>query len=164
MRFVALALLLAAPGLAACEREPPPPEPPVSIPFEIHGELDVLRGDSVLTTVAIEIADTDSTRQRGLMQRYEIPERTGMLFIFPYAQQQAFYMANTPRSLDIMYFGPDSALVNVAANTRPFDVSTVVSEGPAQFVLEMPAGFARRHGLVPGDRIRWTDRRFAGGP
>lgn len=162
MRFLVLVLLALA--LTACQDDAPPPEPPVSIPFEIHGELDVLRGDSVLTSVAIEIADTDSTRQRGLMQRYEIPERTGMLFIFPYAQQQTFYMANTPRSLDIMYFGPDSALINVAANTRPFDVSTLVSEGPAQFVLEMPAGFARRHGLVPGDRIRWTDRRFTAGP
>jgi uncharacterized membrane protein (UPF0127 family) len=127
-----------------------------SIPFDTEGELTFYRGDDPITTIAIEVADDDSTRARGLMERTEIPDATGMLFVFPNAELQGFWMDKTPRSLDIMFFGPDSSLINVAANTTPFQVSpSYNSEGPAQFVVEVPAGFARRYGLTPGVTIDW---------
>lgn len=152
--------------LAACNAQPDPPEasgdgatgdPAASIPFETDGELTFLRDGAPITTIAIEVADTDSTRARGLMERTEIPDATGMLFVFPRAEPQGFWMDKTPRSLDIMFFGADSTLLNVAANTTPFQVSpSYTSQGPAQYVVETPAGFARRYGLTPGVRIDWT--------
>ena len=153
---VLLALLL-----AACADPAEPPAEPVarageSIPFRIEGRLAFVRGTDTLKTIAIEVADTDSTRARGLMQRSEIPDDTGMLFIFPAAEPQAFYMANTPRSLDIQFYAADSTLLNVAENTTPYSLDNVLSEGPAQFVVEVPAGASRRIGLVPGDRIAWA--------
>ncbi|MEM6328299.1 MAG: hypothetical protein AAF791_14385, partial [Bacteroidota bacterium] len=51
----------------------------------------------------------------------------------------------------------DSSFVNAQANTVPFQTTpTYDSSGPAQFVVEVPAGFARRYGLTPGVRIDWT--------
>jgi uncharacterized membrane protein (UPF0127 family) len=153
-----LAVLLAALVLAGCNREPEPPAPkPVaSIPFRIDGQLSFLRGNDVLQTIDIEVADTDSTRARGLMHRFEIPEDTGMLFVFPNVEVQGFYMMNTPRSLDIQFYGPDSTLINIAEDTVPYSLESVYSAAPTQFVVEVPAGYSRRIGLVPGDRIRWT--------
>ncbi len=78
-----------------------------------------------------------------------------MLFVFGYAQPQNFYMANTPRSLDIQFYGPDSTLLNVAESTTPFDPTNVSSVGSAQFVVEVPAGKTRAWGIVEGDRITW---------
>lgn len=162
MRPTLLALLgLAFPFgvlVAGCRDTPDRPEPPAptSVPFRIDGRLSFVRGQDTLRTIDIEVADTDSTRARGLMERREIPPDTGMLFVFSTAGAQAFYMASTPRSLDIQFYGPDSTLLNVAEDTTPFSVDTLPSDGPAQFVVEVPAGYSRRIGLVPGDRITWT--------
>ena len=89
------------------------------------------------------------------MERAEIPDDTGMLFIFPDEAQRAFYMMNTPRSLDIQYYSADSTLINIAYDTEPFSLDNVSSDGPAQFVVEVAAGISRSLGLVPGDRITW---------
>ena len=158
VRRSALAALAFAAPLAGCAPDEPPPASPTapeSIPFRIDGRLSFVRGGDTLRTIDIEIADTDSSRSRGLMERTEIPPDTGMLFVFPTAQRQAFYMANTPRSLDIQFYGPDSTLLNVAENTTPFSSDNVFSNGNAQFVVEVPAGVTRRIGLVQGDRIVW---------
>ena len=155
--LAALALAALAVGCGPDEdAHPAPPVAPASVPFDIEGRLSFVRDGDTLRTIDIEVADTDSTRQRGLMERTEIPPDTGMLFVFPGAERQAFYMANTPRSLDIQFYGPDSTLLNVAENTTPFSTANVFSEGPAQFVVEVPAGYTRRIGLVEGDRITWT--------
>ena len=158
MRFLPVLALL----LAACQSDPAAPSSTAadrSIPFEIEGELAFVRGADTLRVIDIEIADTDSTRGRGLMERSEIPDDTGMLFVFPEAGPQAFYMMNTPRSLDIQFYGPDSTLLNIAYDTEPYSLDNVYSEGEAQFVVEVPAGWSRNVGLVPGDRIRWTRTR-----
>ncbi len=153
-RFLVAAALSVV--LAACAEPEPAPAPPAEIGFRIDGTLSFLRGADTLKTIDIEIADTDSTRMRGLMERPTIPDDTGMLFIFPTAQEQAFYMMNTPRSLDIQYYAADSTLLNIAEATTPFSLDNVYSEGPAQFVVEVDAGVSRRIGLVPGDRIAWS--------
>ena len=164
-RTLAAALVVAA-SAAACADASSPAEPPASepaasggVPFRIDGQLAFVRGADTLRTIAVEIADTDSARARGLMQRTEIPDDTGMLFVFPSAQPQAFYMMNTPRPLDIQFYGADSTLVNVAENTTPFSLDNVYSDGDAQFVVEVEAGVSRRIGLVPGDRITWRRTR-----
>ena len=126
------------------------------IPFRIDGTLSFVRAGDTLKTIDIEVADTDSSRGRGLMQRPEIPPDTGMLFVFPRAEPQAFYMMNTPRSLDIQFYAADSTLLNIVENTTPYSLDNVYSEGAAQFVVEVPAGYSRRIGLVQGDRITWS--------
>ena len=165
LRAVSLALALAAStGLGACADASGPAEGPApgaaagaeaGVPFRVDGRLAFVRGADTLRTIDVEIADTDSTRGRGLMQRTEIPDDTGMLFVFPSAQPQAFYMMNTPRSLDIQFYAADSTLLNVVENTVPFSLDNVYSDGDAQFVVEVEAGVTRRIGLVPGDRITW---------
>ncbi len=152
---LASALLL----LAGCKGKAPAETAAPAIPFRTDGQLGFVRDGRVVKTIAIEIADTDSTRERGLMERATIPADTGMLFVFDHAEKQTFYMASTPKSLDIQFYGPDSTLLNVAEDTKPYSFDTLPSTGPAQFVVEVPAGYSRRLGLVPGDRIRWTDTR-----
>ena len=155
--FLLSALLLAACGNdapsssnGACEETP-------GITYRTDGQLTFFRADSTeIKEIAVEVVDTDSTRARGLMARKCIPDDWGMLFVFPEERSQAFYMANTPRALDIMYFAADSTFINAAKYTTPNSLDRVFSDGGAQFVVEMPAGFVDRHGLAPGDNINWT--------
>jgi uncharacterized membrane protein (UPF0127 family) len=135
---------------AACEETP-------GITYRTDAQLTFLRADSTeVKQIAVEIVDRDSTIQRGLMDRRCLPSDWGMLFIFPDEAPRTFYMANTPRSLDIMFVAADSTLLNVAEYTEPFSPDILPSEGPARFVVETPAGFTDRYGLAPGDRIAWT--------
>jgi len=129
----------------------------VHVSSQVSGTVNAAQlAVSELGSDAIEVVDTDSTRGRGLMARKCFPDDWGMLFVFPEERSQAFYMANTPRSLDIMYFAADSTFINAAKYTTPNSLDNVISDGPAQFVVETPAGFVDRHGLAPGDHINWT--------
>lgn len=144
--------------LAACEPESPRPsaeENEVTIPFRKDGTLEFISDGAVLATLDIEIAETDSARTRGLMQRGSLPEQSGMLFVFEREEPQGFWMANTPLALDLFFASADSEIVSIAKYTRPFSPRTIESRVPARFVIETPAGFADTHGITESDRVRW---------
>ncbi len=150
-----LALLL---PLAACQETPEDQPPDASIPFRADGTLTFVRGGEPITRIRIEIAESDSARTRGLMQRPSLPDSSGMLFVFPEEGPQSFWMANTPLSLDLFFASADSQIVHVAKYAAPYSPDPIASEAPAQYVVEVPAGFADTHGIVEGDRITWTRR------
>ncbi len=127
-----------------------------SIAFEKHGELRLERGGAPYLTIDIEIADSDSSRMRGMMQRTGFPDGTGMLFIFPAEEIQTFWMANTPVALDILFADADSQIVDIHKYTRPLSPENVTSDQPARFVLEVPAGFVDSHGVIETDYLAWV--------
>lgn len=127
-----------------------------TIPFTTEGRLAFIQDGDSTVTIDIEIADTDSARQRGMMQRDGFPnDRSGMLFPFETEEPQSFWMSNTPVALDIIFVDADSQIVNIAKYTTPFSSENYRSGEPAQYVVEVPAGFADSHGILEGDRIRW---------
>ena len=156
-----LLLLLIAPVLfAACESEDDNlPTIRTDIPFRQDGTLAFVgpEGDSIMT-IAIEIAEGDSARQRGLMQRRGLPAQGGMLFLDDQPREQSFWMRNTPLPLDILFVGADSQVINIAKRTRPYSDSALVSAAPAQYVLEVRAGFTDRHGITDSTRLVWQRR------
>ena len=127
-----------------------------TIPFTKEGELAFIQDGDSTVTIDIEVADTDSARQRGMMQREGFPnDRSGMLFPFEKEEPQSFWMSNTPVALDIIFVSADSQIVNIAKYTTPFSSENYRSGEPAQFVVEVPAGFADSHGILEGDRVQW---------
>ena len=90
------------------------------------------------------------------MQRDGFPSETsGMLFPFAQEQDRNFWMANTPLALDLFFIDADSQVVSIHKYAQPNTADQIPSEGPAQYVLETPAGFADSYGIVEGDRVRW---------
>ena len=150
--------MLAAVILTSCNPRSDAPAPPtaIEIPFTKHGELEIVRGGEAVLLMDIEIADNDSSRMRGMMQRTAFPENSGMLFIFPFEAMQSFWMANTPLALDILFADADSQIVDIHRYTRPLSPQSVDTAVPARFVLEVPAGFCDTHGIVESDRLSWT--------
>ena len=61
---------------------------------------------------AVEIADDDAERARGLMFRDHMADDRGMLFIHERQAPQAYWMKNTRIALDILYFDDDRRLVS----------------------------------------------------
>ena len=105
----------------------------------------------------IEIASSEQKREQGLMYRDSLGQNQGMLFIFPQAEIQAFWMKNTRMPLDIIYIGPDQKIVSIAANAQPYDETSLPSEGPAQYVLEIAGGSCAELGISTGDVVSWTE-------
>lgn len=101
----------------------------------------------------VEIADDDEERARGLMFRPPLEDDRGMLFQFPEAAEQGFWMRNTPSSLDIIYIAPDGRIVSIAKHTTPNSETTYPSRGAANGVLEVRAGRSDEMGARPGDRV-----------
>jgi uncharacterized membrane protein (UPF0127 family) len=107
----------------------------------------------------IEIADTESARERGLMFRDSMPASHGMLFLFEQPAVQTFWMKNTHIPLDILYFDQNYKLVSAQQRVPPCRSEPCVvypSTGPAQYVLELNAGMADKLGVKPGDELKVT--------
>ena len=117
--------------------------------------LEVLqvRTDRGVESFQVEIADTWREREYGLMCRRALGPNRGMLFVFPVAEPQAFWMRNTLIALDIIYVAPDGRVVSITRNAKPLDETPLPSSGPASAVLELAGGRAAEIGLLPGDRI-----------
>jgi len=161
MRFpypLALALLLLS--LPACTSDKDEAETSstdtTTIPFDKEGRLAVIQDGDTLIVLDLEIAETDSARERGMMEREGFPNETsGMLFPFDEERDRNFWMANTPSALDIFFVDADSQIVNIAKYAKPVSSDQIPSNGLAKYVLETPAGFADSYGILEGDRLRW---------
>lgn len=127
----------------------------VSIPFEKEGTLTLLKSnnDSIISKLDIEIADNEYETQTGLMYRTELKENQGMLFIFPDVSFRSFYMKNTKIPLDIIYVDENMKVVSIQKNAQPFDETSLPSEEPAKYVLEVNAGLSDLWQLQKGDKI-----------
>ena len=157
LSLLSCALLLGGLGCdPSGDSSPPDADTTAAIPFTTEGRLAFIQDGDSTVTIDIEIADTDSARERGMMQRDGFPnDRSGMLFPFDEEQPQSFWMSNTPVALDILFADADSQIVSIAKYTTPFSSERYRSGEPAQYVVEVPAGFSDSHGILEGDRIRW---------
>lgn len=108
------------------------------------------------TLFVAEIADTPERWQRGYMNRAEVGENEGMIFVFPYPEVHPFWMKNTLVPLDILWLDERLSIVHLEAMVPPCRKDPCPNYGPARkvrFVLELRGGTAARHGLKPGDPI-----------
>ena len=128
---------------------------PVKISFKKEGELQLKKAetDSVLAQLHIEIADDDYSTQTGLMYRDHMENDQGMLFIFPNTSMRSFYMKNTKIPLDIIYISEDLKIVSIQKNAIPMDETSLPSEAPAKYVLEVNAGLSDTWTLEKNDSI-----------
>lgn len=103
----------------------------------------------------VEVAETPKDQAKGLMFRTKMGPDEGMIFPRDGYSQASFWMKNTPLSLDIIFIGNDGRISNIAANTVPYSLESVTSDGIASAVLELNAGRAAELGIVPGNKVEW---------
>ena len=108
--------------------------------------------------VQVEVADTYEKITRGLMYRPHLPENAGMLFLYPEERALSYWMKNTLIPLDIIYIDSDFEIVDIhhAVPCEAEPCPHYTSKLPAQYVLEVNAGFAREKGVQEGDRAEFV--------
>ncbi len=108
---------------------------------------------SIATPLEVEIARTAEQRERGLMFRRALGEDAGMLFVFSSAAPRAFWMRDTCIPLDILFLDGDGRVVGILENVPTMNDESREVACPARYVLEVNAGWSRRHGATVGMRV-----------
>jgi len=108
------------------------------------------------TCFNIELAQTDTARQAGLMDREPLKPNQGMLFIFPVSEQHPFWMKNMLQNIDIIFLDNDKRVNFIAANQLPCaadkNCPLITSPEDTRYVLELPAGTAKKLNLQIGSQ------------
>lgn len=96
------------------------------------------------------------SQARGLSGQPGLPEKTGMLFVFPEAATRAFWMSEMLFAIDIIWIrdGRIVGFVEDAPAPQGGRPATFYSNEPADMVLELEAGSVHRDGLKVGDAVK----------
>ena len=115
-------------------------------------DIKIIRQDGTEFIVSAEIAEKAEDRNHGFMERKNIPDGTGMLFIFEKDQILSFWMKNTPHPLSIAYIDSKGKIRNIYDMT-PFSLSSIVSTVSVRYALEVPQGWYKKNGITEGDAV-----------
>lgn len=113
-----------------------------------------MRGDFGTVRFRVEIADTPASRAQGLMFVRQMPQMSGMLFVYERPQSVSFWMENTPIPLDMIFADATGTIQRVHAEAVPFDRTPIPGGDDIQYVLEINGGMAATIGIVAGDVMR----------
>ena len=115
-------------------------------------DIKIIRQDGTEFTVAAEIAEKPEDRNHGFMERKNIPDGTGMLFVFEKDQILSFWMKNTPHPLSIAYIDSKGKIRNIYDMT-PYSLSSIISTVSVRYALEVPQGWYKKNGITEGDVV-----------
>jgi len=108
------------------------------------------------TLIPVEVARDYTSIQKGLSGRPYLDQNSGMLFIFPKASIYRFWMPDMNFPIDILWINA-GRVIDIEENmTNVFDPANpryYSPSSPAQFVIELNAGFIRKNNIRPGDQV-----------
>jgi uncharacterized protein len=142
--------------------EPPPPVSPGPAPgCPVDPEVSPPRVPVVrvafpdVSGVAVDadLVRSEHDTMRGLMYRTSMGPERGMLFDLRVREEHKFWMHNTCIPLDLLYIDEDGLLVGIAENAPTLSDDTIGVGCPSRWVLEVNAGWSRRHGVKAGQHV-----------
>ena len=104
-------------------------------------------------TLDAELALSIKEISTGLMYRKDMDENRGMLFVYPYVSDVAFYMKNTYIPLSVAYIDPEGVIQEIY-DMEPLNEESVPSKSDnIRYILEVNQGWFAKHGIEPGTLI-----------
>lgn len=108
--------------------------------------------------IKIEVAKTNEERSKGLSNRTQLDNESGMIFVFEKNSKPVFWMKDTKIPLDIIWIN-DNKIVGIEKNVQP-EPNTVDSkltkyQSPSSidYVLEVNGGFSDKNNIKIGETI-----------
>lgn len=102
----------------------------------------------------VDIADTITLREKGLMFRKNLNSNRGMLFIFPTERNVEIWMKNTFLSLDIIFISEEKLVIGVVKKTLPLSAKIYSITEKSKYVLEVNGGIIDYYNINLGDKIK----------
>lgn len=128
------------------------------VAFDTGSVFIATAGDTV--RVRVEIAQREEQRRHGLMERQQLAEDAGMLFLYDDVQPagSGFWMFRTRLPLDIAFLDEDGRILSIlqmapCESPNPQFCPSYAPDTAYRYALEVNAGFFARQGIHAGDRV-----------
>ncbi len=115
-------------------------------------DVKIIRQDGTEFIVKAEMAIKAEDRNHGFMERKNIPDGTGMLFVFERDQILSFWMHNTPHPLSIAYIDSKGKIRDIF-DMNPYSTDSILSTVSVRYALEVPQGWYKKNGITSGDTV-----------
>jgi uncharacterized membrane protein (UPF0127 family) len=115
----------------------------------------IIETDDGPVMVNVEVAATDETREKGLMNRESLDEDSGMLFLFFEPTSSGFWMKNTLIPLSIAFFNEQGRILKILDMTPCKKDPCKIYDPEVEYsgALEVNRGAFDRWGVSVGDTI-----------
>lgn len=153
------AIALLCLGLTACSPQPAVKAgtmPDLDGKFEF-ATLELINDAGDRLEFDVYLAESFDQQRRGLMFVRNMPETTGMLFIYADDAIRSIWMKNTYIPLDIVFARSDGRVSSIDRDAAPLTLTSRTSNEPVRLVLELNAGTTRRLGIGTNSRLLWSD-------
>ena len=115
------------------------------------------------TTYVVDLAVEPSDRSRGLSGRQVLDADRAMLFVYDEDAPRTFWMPDMHFPLDMVWIRSDCTVAGVTADVPnpPLDtprdqLPRYPSNEPVRFILEINAGQAETHRILPGGHVQFA--------
>jgi uncharacterized protein len=117
-------------------------------------EFQIFDGDTLKVAYQVEIAESKSSRKRGLMYRESMASNQGMLLDYKRPANMAIWMKNTYIPLDIIFIDINGVILKIHEGAVPHSTKRIESDSRVRAVLEVNAGQIVEFGIKPGDQVK----------
>ncbi len=124
--------------------------------------LTIINSSDEKVPVRVEIADTNTEQQRGLMERTELAENAGMLFVFDREQRLSFFMKDTLIPLSVAFIDTEGYIVDIQ-DMQPLDLTQHRPPRPAKYALEVNQGFFEERDIQVGNKVELPEWPYSAG-
>jgi hypothetical protein len=134
-----------------------------TLPKQISTEISSNQKKPILAslgtaTIVVNLAVTNFEKEKGLGGSFFLSDNNGMLFVYEREGYPAIWMKNMIFPIDIIWLNSDFRIVDVEKNVSPLTYPTAFSPDlPAQYVLEVNAGFFDLHNIQIGDTLKLVE-------
>lgn len=110
------------------------------------------------TLIGVELAKTPKEQTRGLSGKAILPENQGMLFLYDKPGLYSFWMKDMRFPIDIIWIDEGYKVIDITKNIPPESFpNNFRPSSPAQYALEVNAGFADRNNISIGDLVDFSE-------
>jgi hypothetical protein len=104
----------------------------------------------------LQVADTESKREKGLGGRKGMAANSGMLFVFQKSNIACFWMKGMDFPLDIVWVNANKSVVGIASNVSPATYPhQFCPKTPSRYVIELNAGAVAQAGIQKGQTLHF---------
>lgn len=115
-------------------------------------DINIINSKNENIMLRVELAVSEEQQAHGFMFRKDIPDGTGMLFIFDKDKIARFWMKNTPTPLSIAYINQEGIICDIF-DMQPFSENDVSSTRYVSYALEVPQGWFSKNNVKTGDKV-----------
>lgn len=115
-------------------------------------DIFFLTKENKQVAISAELAISQEQKSHGFMNRKNIPEGTGMIFLYDRDEKMYFWMKDTPSPLSIAFID-SSGVIKEIKDMMPYSLKTIESTLSLRYALEVPQGMFKRLKLDVGDSL-----------